>query len=97
MYDKQFRVAKLRSTRWKAKRAKPEEVRKSQIMKSLLSYTKEFSHYSVNDREPLKQGSYWIRFVLQKVTSNGSMENQWEVWRLVSRKNISQSLNCPSF
>lgn len=33
-------------------RAKPEDVRKSQIMKSLLSYTKEVRPCSVNDREP---------------------------------------------
>lgn len=49
---KQFHVAKLKSTRWKTMRAKPEDVRKSQIMKSLLSYTKEVRPCSVNDREP---------------------------------------------
>lgn len=65
-------------------------------MKSLLSYTKEFRPYSVDDRESLKQGCDWIRFVFQKVKSNGSVENQWEVWRLGGRKNMSQFLNCPT-
>lgn len=77
-------------------RAKPQEIRKSQIMKSLFSYKKDFSHYSVNDREPLEQGSDWTKFFFQ-VTSTGSTENQWEALRLGSRKNISQPLNCPLF
>lgn len=77
-------------------RAKPQEIRKSQIMKSLFSYKKDFSHYSVNDMEPLEQGSDWTKFFFQ-VTSTGSTENQWEALRLGSRKNISQPLNCPLF